>query len=66
MDFELLQHIVVTIVAIGAAAVIVRRVAGVVRAPGGQSKCSSCPSAGVQGPARQESPLKLIRSIERR
>ena len=66
MDFELLQHIVVTIVAIGAAAVIVRRVAGVVRTPGGQSKCSSCPSAGAQGHPQQESPLTLVRSADRR
>ena len=66
MDFELIQHIVVTVVAIGAATVIVRRVAGVVRAPAGPSKCSSCPSAGAQqGPGQEVSPLTLVRRRDR-
>ena len=66
MAFELLQHIVVTIVAIGAATMIVKRVAGVVRTPAGQPKCSSCPSPGAHGHSQQESPLTLVRSAARR
>ena len=43
---ELLQHIIVTIVAFGAAAVIVRRVAGVVRPTRRTATpCANCPSA---------------------
>ena len=66
MSFELLQHIVVTIVALGAGAVIVRRVTGVVRTPAATPKCSSCPSARAHSQPRQESPLTLIRSADRR
>ena len=45
---ELLQHIIVTIVAFGAAAVIVRRVAGVVRPTHRASTaCANCPSAAA-------------------
>ena len=65
MDFELLQHIVVTLVAIGAATVIVRRVSGVVRTPAGPSKCSSCPSAGAQAQRQEVSPLTLVRRSDR-
>jgi hypothetical protein len=66
MAFELIQHIIVTIVAIGAVTVIVRRVAGVVRTPAGQSKCSSCPSAAAHGQPQQESTLTLVRHADRR
>lgn len=66
MPFELIQHIVVTLVAIGAATVIVRRVAGVVRTSGPQAKCSSCPSAAAHSRSQQESPLTLLRSAGRR
>jgi hypothetical protein len=65
MDFELIQHIVVTIVALGAATVIVRRVTGVVRTPAGQPKCSSCPSAGSSARRPQVSPLTLVRRADR-
>ena len=66
MTLDLLQHVAVTIVALGAAAVIVRRVAGVVRAPAGPSKCSSCPSAAAHGHPPQEIPLTLVRGADRR
>jgi hypothetical protein len=66
MSFELLQHIAVTIVAIGAAAVIVRRVTGVVRTPGAQPKCDSCPSAAAHRSPRHEAPLTVIRRADRR
>ena len=65
MTFELLQHVVVTIVALGAATVIVRRVTGIVRTPGGQSKCSSCPSAEAHGQGQQGTPLTLVRNARR-
>lgn len=60
MTLDLLQHIVVTIVAIGAAAVIVRRVTGLVRkdAP---PKCDACPSAASHKPPATTAPLTLIR-----
>ena len=66
MAVELIQHVVVTIVAIGAAAVIFRRVTGVVRLPGGESKCSSCPSAAAHGHPQQKFPLTLVRTADRR
>ena len=68
MVIELIQHVVVTIVAIGAAAVIFRRVTGVVRLPGGESKCSSCPSAAAHGHPhpQQKFPLTLVRTADRR
>jgi hypothetical protein len=48
---ELLQHVFVTVVALGAAAVVVRRVAGVVRSPKHQAApCANCPSAAQQAP----------------
>ena len=66
MGFELLQHILVTIVAIGAVTVIVRRVAGVVRTPGCEPKCSSCPSAAQTKPQPSQAvPLTVIRSANR-
>ena len=66
MGFELLQHIVVTIVAIAATTVIVRRVAGVVRTPGAEPKCSSCPSAAAHRHPPQRFPLTVVRSADRR
>ena len=66
MGFELLQDILVTIVAIGATTVIVRRVAGVVRTPGCAPKCSSCPSAARTPQPPQTVPLTVIRSANRR
>ena len=67
MGFELLQDILVTIVAIGATTVIVRRVAGVVRTPGCAPKCSSCPSAARPTPQPPQAvPLTVIRSANRR
>ena len=66
MGFELLQHIVVTIAAITAMAVIVRRVAGVVRTPGAEPKCGSCPSAAAHRQPPQEFPLTVVRSTDRR
>ena len=59
VTLELLQHGLVTIVTIGAAAVIVRCVTGVVRAPGAQPKCGSRPAAPQKPP--ETSPLTLIR-----
>ena len=46
---EMLQHVIVTIVALGAVGVIVRRVAGVVQPGSGKAPCASCPSARAQG-----------------
>mgnify|MGYP006919826319 CR=1 FL=1 len=59
---EILQHAMVTLVAAGAAWVVIRRVFVTV-SPGGGSKCASCPSAR---PSRQAldavaKPLTLIR-----
>ena len=62
MGYEMLQHVVVTIVALGAAGVVIRRVTGVVRPPTGDSKCSSCPSAKEQPAAQREFPLSLVRA----
>ena len=65
MGLELLQHIVVTILALGATTVIVRRVAGVVRTSDAQPKCDSCPSAGAHGQPQQQYPLTVVRSSDR-
>ena len=62
---ELLQHVLVTIAALVAAWVILRRVVSVVRPATGESKCAGCPSAarhaGAQpvAPARAK-PLALV------
>jgi hypothetical protein len=66
MTFELFQHIIVTIVAVAAAVVILRRVGGVVRTPGGASKCSSCPSAAPKDSRQHAAPLTLVRRPDRR
>ena len=66
MTLLLLQHIVVTLVALGAATVIVRRITGVVTASGPQPKCDSCPSVGAQRQTRQSYPLTIIRGADRR
>ena len=52
--FEILQHGVVTVVALGAAAFVVRRVFTVVK-PAGGSSCAACPSA-KQAAAKQPAP----------
>ena len=66
---ELLQHIIVTLVAFGAAAVIVRRVAGVVRAPRRSSTpCAKCPSASqhqVTDTATASSTVKPLTLVRR-
>jgi hypothetical protein len=46
---EILQHAVVTIVAFGAAALVIRRVFTVVK-PAGGSACAACPSAKRAAP----------------
>jgi hypothetical protein len=65
---ELLQHIIVTLVALAAAAVVFRRVAGVVRSPRRQSTpCANCPSASqhqasdTATAASAAKPLTLVR-----
>jgi len=66
---EFLQHVIVTMVAFGAAAVIIRRVTGVVRAPRGANapSCENCPSASQHhaGPSPAApptvKPLTLVR-----
>ena len=66
---EFLQHVIVTVVAFGAAAVIIRRVTGIVRPPRGAKSpaCENCPSASQhhadQSPAAAPTvkPLTLIR-----
>jgi hypothetical protein len=65
---ELLQDIVVTIVAAGAAGIIIRRVTGVVRSPkGGALPCANCPSARratqskVPATSPDVKPLTLVR-----
>jgi hypothetical protein len=47
---EILQHAVVTLVALAASAVLCRRVVGVVGHPAGRTECAGCPSA--QGACR--------------
>jgi len=65
---EFLQHIIVSIVALGAAAIVVRRVAGIVRPPrsSAATPCANCPSAAqhrVESPsaAPDVKPLTLVR-----
>jgi hypothetical protein len=64
---ELLQHIVVTVVAFGAAFVVVQRVFSVVQPVGGNPKCASCPSnpAHAARPAQPQpadiKPLTFVR-----
>ena len=61
---EMLQHALVTVVAFGAVAVIIRRVAGTF-APsrGAAPKCANCPSAKAGTPAlsAEAKPLTLVR-----
>jgi len=66
MGPDFIQHAIVTLAAIGAAWVVVRRVFTVVKpAGGGAPKCASCPSAQAHKPAQPPSsetkPLTLIR-----
>ena len=65
---DLLQHVLVTIVAAGAAVVLLRRVAGIVRSPRRESTpCANCPSASQHhresAPAASPAvkPLTLVR-----
>jgi hypothetical protein len=64
---EILEHVIVTMVAAGAAAVIVRRVAGIVRPRrgAGATPCDNCPSASEHRPddaaAPTAKPLTLVR-----
>lgn len=61
--FEALQTAIVTLVAAGAAWVVIRRVFMTV-APAGQAKCASCPSAqsAPRPLADQPKPLTVFRS----
>ena len=67
MALELLQHIIVTALAIGAGYIIVTRVFSVVRPSGGTAKCANCPSADAHGQApsrvvaEETKPLTLVR-----
>jgi hypothetical protein len=65
---ELLQHIVVTIVALGAVVVVCRRVFSVVQPLGSNPKCASCPSAQQPAPAvpAEAKPLPLFTSTPSR
>ena len=61
---EMLQHVLVTMVAFGAVAVIVRRVAGTFGRPRGAAPtCANCPSAKAASPAlsAEAKPLTLVR-----
>jgi hypothetical protein len=66
---EILQHALVTVVALGAAATIVRRVfASIKPGKGPQAACASCPSAKSHGRTPQAAaatpdvqPLTLVR-----
>jgi len=63
MDFEMVQHAIVTLVAAGAVWVVARRVFTAVK-PSGGPKCASCPSAPAaarQGLSADAKPLTLIR-----
>ena len=65
MGPDIVQHALVTLVAIGAAWVVVRRVFTVVKPTGGGApKCASCPSAQArksQTLSSEAKPLTLIR-----
>ena len=54
---EMLQHVIVTLVAFGAAGVVFRRVFTIVKpARGGESACASCPSATKHAATVQPAP----------
>ena len=67
MTADFIQHAIVTLVAVGAAWVVVRRVFTTVVPPagGGAPKCASCPSAQAHKTAQplssEPKPLTLIR-----
>ncbi|HEY6361794.1 MAG TPA: hypothetical protein VIX63_11855 [Vicinamibacterales bacterium] len=64
MDFTFVQHAIVTVAAIGAAWVVIRRVLGVVKSSGGGApKCSSCPAVRPQDQqlTSEAKPLTLVR-----
>jgi hypothetical protein len=46
---ELAQHVIVTLAALSAAGIIVRRVVGAVAGSNSGSPCDSCPSAALHG-----------------
>ncbi|MCC6992488.1 MAG: hypothetical protein IT181_26020 [Acidobacteria bacterium] len=68
---ELVQHAVVTVVAMAAVAIVLRRLVGVARpAPGAPPACANCPSNASARPratststpqARTEHPLVFVR-----
>ena len=70
MSMEILQHAVVTLVALAASAVLVRRVFGFIKPRAGRTNCAGCPSApGTRGATIQprsdaalQHPAILIRS----
>jgi hypothetical protein len=64
MSLDIVQHAIVTLAAIGAAWVVVRRVVGVVKPAGGAApKCASCPAARPQDAqlTSEAKPLTLVR-----
>jgi hypothetical protein len=64
MSLDIVQHAIVTVAAIGAGWVVVRRVVGVVKPAGGAApKCSSCPAARPQDQqlTSEAKPLTLVR-----
>ena len=56
---ELLQHVIVTVVATGACAFVARRLVGVVGAKG--PRCDSCPSSKPAPAATTVIPLSALR-----
>lgn len=66
MNLELLQDAVVTLLALGAAILVVRRVFAVVQPASGEPACASCPSAEAHGQKPESAteaakPLTLVR-----
>jgi hypothetical protein len=57
---EMLQHVLVTIVAAGAVAVIVRRVAGTFGPSTSSPKCANCPSAEAHGMTTAQAPASNV------
>lgn len=63
---EMLQHVIVTLVAAGAVAVIVRRVAGTFgpSQPGASPQCAGCPSAKAHGNTGAQAPAPAVIQIQ--
>ena len=59
---ELLQNVIVTIVATGAGAVVVRRLVGTFGSAKQAPHCDSCPSAKQQPPVTTPIPLSSLRT----